>query len=499
MPADARTRGGHVHPQDLLTHLDGWDARPGPRSTALADALRDAAHGGTLPSGTRLPAERTLAQTLGVSRGTVVRAYERLRDAGLARTRHGAGTVIGAAVSGPEKRAVELVEGLPRGSILAASTEERAAGAIDLRGAAWPGIGGLPPEVFQRTPEQLRRLATEPGYRPLGLAVLRQAIARHLTAQGLPTDPNQVLVTAGAQQAIDLALTTLCEPGDPVVVEELTYPGILELLTTRRLRPRPVPLRPEGVDHLALGHVLERRTPPLTYLVPTHHNPTGTTLAGPLRRLVAEKVVETGGILLDDQSLAEVWLDAPPPPPIAASLPEAEAHVITIGSASKWAWGGLRVGWIRASGGLFDRLARVKVVLDLGTSVEAQLTATALLERADDLLEVRRELLRSQMAALEGALRRELPGWRWRTPTGGLSLWVDLGGAPGDVVAQLAGRHGVLVPPARVCSASGRDVGHLRLTFAQDAATLERAVSGLADAWRDHLARAAPAAATPIV
>lgn len=488
-----------MHAQDLLANLDGWEARPGPRSSALADALRDATTAGTLPSGTRLPAERTLAQALGVSRGTVVRAYERLREVGLARTRHGAGTVIGAAVSGPEKRAVELVEGLPRGSILAGMTHERRADTVDLRGAAWPGIGGLPMEAFHRTPDQLRELTSETGYRPLGIPSTRRAIARHLTAQGLPTDPNQVLVTAGAQQAIDLALTTLCEPGDPVAVEELTYPGFLELLTTRRLRPRPVPLGPDGVDHLALGHVLERRNPPLTYLVPTHHNPTGTTLAGPLRRLVAEKVVETGGLLIDDQSLAEVWLDTPPPPPIAASLPEAEAHVITIGSASKWAWGGLRVGWIRASGGLFDRLARVKVVLDLGTSVEAQLTTTALLEAADDLLDQRRALLRDQMAALTGALARDLPGWRWRRPTGGLSLWVDLGGAPGDVVAQLAHRHGVLVPPARVCSATGRDVGHLRLTYAQDIPTLERAVMGLAAAWRDHLAHAAPAAATPIV
>lgn len=485
---------------ELLTRLTAWDQRPGPRSHALADALREAAAAGSLPAGTRLPAERELAAALDVSRGTVVRAYDRLRQAGAAVTRHGSGTVLaGRDLRGAERRGAALLEELPAGSILAGMSEDRRADVVDLRGAAWPGTAGLPDDAFVRTRAELDAFRHETGYRPLGLPVLRRAIARHLTRQGLATDPSQIIVTTGAQQALDLILTTLCEPGDPVLVEELTYPGFLELLTTRRLRPRPLPLGRDGVDHLALARALQQRTPPLTYLVPTHHNPTGRTVPGPLRRLIAEQVVETGGVLVDDASLAEVWLDAPPPPPIAASLPDADAHIITVGSASKWLWGGLRVGWVRASGSMLDRLARVKVILDLGTGFEGQLTTAALLDRADEVLTFRREALRSRYAALAAALTEQLPGWRFERPTGGLSLWVDLGGAPGDAIAQLAARHGVLVPPARVCAATGRDVGALRLTFAQDEATMRRAVDGLAAAWRDHLAHAAPRAATPIV
>jgi DNA-binding transcriptional MocR family regulator len=489
-----------VRASDLLDRLPAWDERSGPRSHALADALQDAVGDGRLTPGTRLPAERELAQVLEVSRGTVVRAYDRLRERGAATTRHGSGTVLaGASPRGADRRAAALFDELPASSLLAGMAEDRAVGTIDLRGAAWPGIAGLPAEAFQRTPEQLALLTDHNGYRPLGLPELRRTVAARLTAQGLPTDASQIIITAGAQQALDLVLTTFTEDGDPVLVEELTYPGFLELLATRRLRPRPVPLGRDGVDHLALGRALQQRTPPLSYLVATHHNPTGTTVPGPLRRLIAEQVVETGGVLVDDASLAEVWLDQPPPPPIVASLPEADAHVVTVGSASKWLWGGLRVGWLRASGSLFDRLARVKVILDLGTSIEAQLTTNALLEQADEILAVRRAALRRQVAALTDALHEELPGWRFTRPSGGLSLWVDLGGAPGDTMAQLAARHGVLVPPARVCAASGRDVGHLRLTFSQDPATLRHAATALAAAWRDHLSHATPVAASPIV
>jgi DNA-binding transcriptional MocR family regulator len=489
-----------VNAAQLLERLDGWDERPGPRSRALSDALRHAVADGRLPAGTRLPAERELAAHLAVSRGTVVRAYERLRDAGVAATRHGAGTVVGRPDDpSADRRSAALIEGLPAGSILAGMRDERVPGVVDLRGAAWPGTAGLPEEAFLRTREQLASLRDESGYRPLGLAVLRRAVAEHLTRQGLPTDASQVIVTTGAQQALDLVLTTLCEPNDEVIVEELTYPGFLELLTTRRLRPRPVPLGPDGVDHVALGQELRRRTPPVTYLVPTHHNPTGRTLPTPFRRLVVEQVVETGGVLIDDASLAELWLDRPPPPPCATTLPEAEAHVVTVGSASKWLWGGLRVGWVRATGSLLDRLSRIKVILDLGTGLESQLTTAALLEREDEVLTARRATLQVQLDALTSALADQLPGWRFERPDGGLSLWVDLGGAPGDAVATLAARRGVLVPPARVCSATGRDVGAVRLTFAQDADTLRRAVDGLALAWRDHLSQAAPRMVSPIV
>jgi DNA-binding transcriptional MocR family regulator len=489
-----------VRASELLDRLSSWEQLPGPRSHALADALRHAVTEGRIPAGTRLPAERELATALGLSRGTVVRAYERLRDHGAASTRHGSGTIVGGHLPrGADRRAAALLDELPAGSLLAGMDDDRAAGTIDLRGAAWPGIGGLPIDAFRRTPDQLRRLEDENGYRPLGLPALRSAVAQRLTTQGLPTHPSQIIVTAGAQQALDLALTTFTAPGDDVLVEELTYPGMLELLATRRLRTRPLPLGPDGVDHLALGRALQQRTPPLTYLVATHHNPTGTTIPGPLRRLIAERVVETGGVLIEDASLTEVWLETPPPPPIAASLPEADAHVLTVGSASKWLWGGLRVGWIRATGSLFDRLARVKVILDLGTSIESQLTTAALLDRADEVLAVRRAMLRERLDTLTAALGEQLPGWRFRRPDGGLSLWVDLGGAPGDTIAQLAARRDVLVPPARVCAARGRDVGHLRLTFAQDPATLRLAVDRLAAAWRDHLAHTAPTAASPIV
>jgi DNA-binding transcriptional MocR family regulator len=478
-----------VEARDLAARIDGWRGGRGHTSARLASRLTELIREGQLPAGSRLPPERSLADVLEVSRGTVVRAYGRLRDHDLVHTRHGSGTVVGGAHDRLDSRAVELAQALTRDSIVAA-VGERDRASIDLRAAVWAGERAVMTELFAWNVDDLHGVGIgDSGYWPLGLPTLRTAIADHLSESGLPTVAEQVIVTNGAQQAVDVVLATVAAPHDPVLLPEVTWPGIMELLPLRALRPAVVPHDDrDGVDEVALLSALRSHRAPLAYLVPSFHNPTGAVMPAHTRRLVVEAAAEGGVVLIDDLTLADLWLDGPPPAPLGATVPQAAAQVVSVGSLSKSTWGGLRVGWLRAEPGpLLERLSAVKTVLDLGNSVPSQLAALAAFRAMDRILASRRQELAARRAALSDALAEHLPDWSFAAPSGGLSLWVDLGGASGDAFAAVAADHGVRVPPARVCHALGRDTGHLRLTLAHDAATLSVAVDRLADAWRSYL------------
>jgi DNA-binding transcriptional MocR family regulator len=418
-----------------------------------------------------------LAAALEVSRGTVVRAYDDLRDRGCVETRQGAGTVVGTIDDAGRARLVETL----RADGIVAAVGHRDPTTVDLRVATWDGDDDVL-ALLRMDPDLLAQAVRgHDGYWPLGLPPLRAAIADRLTMLGLPTDAEQVVVTNGSQQAVDTVLSTLTRPGDPVAVERTSWPGVFELLSVRHLRPWPV--TEVARDHVPLLRVLRERRADVAYLVPSFHNPTGEVLAAPARRLVVEAAAEGGGVVIDDLTLAELWIDRPPPPPLAATVPDLAEHVITVGSLSKSLWGGLRLGWLRADGQVLRQLARVKTVFDLGAPVPAQLTALAALEHADGVVEARRTELRARRDAFVAALRHHLPTWRIPAPTGGLSMWVDLGEADGDTFAARATEHGVRVPPARACSVDGQDLGHLRLTLSRPVPELETAAERLARAW----------------
>jgi DNA-binding transcriptional MocR family regulator len=477
-----------MEPAELLSRLPGWDGGRGHRSARLSRALARAIEDGRVPLGTRLPAERHFADVLGVSRGTVVRAYASLREQGHAHTRQGSGTYAG----GPgdrSGRAAELARSLSVSGT--AALTERDDDAIDLRFAAWSSDAETLRLAQAGAPGLRPADLPDHGYWPLGLAALREAVAGRLTSQGLPTTADQVLITNGAQQAIDLVLATLAGYQDTVLVPEVTWPGTVELLAIRGLRPLTVPrIGDHELDQVALLSQLRDGRSPLAYLVPSFDNPTGAVLPAPVRRLAVEAAIEGGTVLLDDQSPAELWIDAPPPLPLAAMLPEAGQHVVTVGSLSKLAWGGLRIGWLRAEGPLFDRLARVKAAVDLGNPVAAQLAALRLMPDLDRLVTVRREELGRRRDALTAALGEALPSWRFTPPAGGLSVWVDLGGVACEGFVAAAAEHGVRLAPGRIHHALGHETGHVRLPLSHDAGTLEEAVSRLADAWAAHLGRA---------
>lgn len=409
-------------------------ARPGYRS--LADAVRTLILDGRIALRVRLPAERELAEALGASRATVTGAYDLLRESGYVRSRRGSGTWT------------ELPEGHgPVGAhLLVGSGGYQADGdpGIDLAIAAMGAPEDSLAEALAWAAPRLPALARSPGYHPFGLPDLRGAIAERFTRRGLATRPEQILVTAGAQQAFSLVVSLLCGPGDRVVTENPTYANALDALRHARLRTGSIAVSATGWDMEIAESTLRQTVPRLAYAVPDFHNPTGLLMPPEQRLRLLSATRRTGTWLVVDETIADIALDVPAPAPLASLASRGGAdHVVTIGSLSKTHWGGLRVGWVRATAKMVTELAAVKVAADMTGSVLDQLVAMPLLAGLERTLPARLAQLREQRRALVRALERHTPEWSWQLPPGGLSLWVDLGEPVSSALAERAAAGGV--------------------------------------------------------
>jgi DNA-binding transcriptional MocR family regulator len=462
---------------DMLVPIIGdWNGNGRALNESLAGAIAAAVQRGELEPGVILPAERMLARSLNVSRGTVVAAYRRLRDQGLAHTRHGSGTTIDGEVQMSRTRVGMVVNLLQRheGDVL------------QFRSADWTDEHMLVAELFASAATTLASLSTTPGYYPTGLPALRDAIAARFEQTGLPTTPDQILVTTGAQQAVKLLVELLVTPGAPVVVEQLSYPGALDALRFAGAALHGAPMTATGVDVPALERAVARHRPVMTYVVPAVHNPTGLLLPRLARRRIAEMMSAADTILVEDLSLIETQLDGDIIPPIASYADEEAAQrIVSVGSLSKLAWSGLRIGWIRAPSRLIGRLTRHKLLADLGTSVPSQVLAARLLENPDELRQRRIARIRERLDVLTFELARQIPSWTWTPATGGLCLWVRIGGDSSTRFAPIALRHGIAIAPGTVSAADGGAVDHIRLPFGYPPDVLREAVRRLAAAWRN--------------
>lgn len=455
---------GSISAVRTATLVGGFDRSPA--YAGLADALTLLIGDGRISLGTRLPSERELTNVLGVSRTTVTRAYAALRDAGYAEARQGAGTFT--RVPGGRSRAHDRAL-LPRPGDH---------DAIDLNCAAASAPPGLAAAYAEAAAELPAYLGGH-GYFPAGLPHLQQAIAATYADRGLPTDPDQIMVTPGALSAASIVAQAWTGPGDRVLVESPVYPNATQAIRHSGARLAASPVDPEGWDLDAVGASLRQSSPVLAYLIPDFQNPTGHLMtdvqreeyAGHLRRARTVAVVDEAhqALALDGQEM---------PRPFASFATDA----ITIGSASKSFWGGLRLGWIRAPQGQMDRLTHARVGLDLGAPVMEQLVLARLLASGPVLPE-HVDRLRGQRDRLAGAVSRLLPEWRFRLPTGGLALWCELPGPLGTAVASEAERLGVIVAPGPVFAAEGGLDRFVRIPWTRPADELEEAVTRLAAAW----------------
>jgi DNA-binding transcriptional MocR family regulator len=449
-----------------LAELLGDWRQGGPAHERLAATVRSLILDGRIALQSRLPPERALAGAVGCSRATVTFAYNRLREEGYIESRQGAGSWVA----------------LPGGHRAATDTLLPGVG-LEMRIAALPAPPALD-DIARTAVGDLPRWLDHHGYDPLGLPPLREAIAARYTARGLPTRPEQIIVTNGALQAIDLTVRTVLRRGQKVLVEIPSYPAALDALRAADARPVAVPVAASGWDLGMLQAVAREQEPALAYLIPDHHNPTGAVMDTPSRRRALHELDRAGSHVVIDETFSELWLDGPATAPPA---PVASAHTVVVGSLSKAVWGGLRIGWARAEPTLIRRLATARATTDLASPVLEQIIATHVLREMDAIMDERRALVRVRRAALADALAAGLPEWSFSMPTGGLFIWAELPGAISTSLAVRAAEHGLQITPGPRFGEAGLLERFVRLPFALAPEQLERAVA--------ILARSVPAAA----
>jgi DNA-binding transcriptional MocR family regulator len=454
--------------------LDGWQLGPGPAYRALAGSLRTLVLDGRVAVRTRLPAERELCAVLGVSRTTVAAAYELLRSEGFLASRRGAGSWTA------------LPEGRPMPVAGLSPFPTDRGGVIDL------GVAALSAPEPWITAAMTAALAELPGYTrthgdfPAGLQLLREAVADRYAQRGLPTAPEQIMITSGAAGALTLLLRLLAGPADRIAVESPSYANALQAMRFGGARPVPVPLDGQGWQLDAWARTLREAAPALAYVIPDFHNPTGLLMPEAQRRELVALARATGTTLIVDETMAELDLDpeaAPLPLPLAAY--DRTGTAVSIGSAGKTFWGGLRIGWIRARPELVRRLAADRASLDVCSPVMEQLAVRHLLtECLPEVLAFQLQRVREQRDALAAAVREQLPGWTFRLPRGGLSLWVRTGdqGPGGSALATAAERHGVWVGSGPRFGVDGVLERFVRLPYTQPPEVAREAVRRLAAA-----------------
>ncbi|MFJ7156057.1 PLP-dependent aminotransferase family protein [Streptomyces sp. NPDC101118] len=344
-----------------------------------------------------------------------------------------------------------------------------------------PGVisfaGGLPaPELFDA--EGLRAAYdaafADSAARALqystteGAPELRTAVAARATGRGLPTGPDDVLITTGSQQALTLIAATLLEPGDTVLVENPTYLAALQCFGLAGARVVPVPCDEDGLDPAALEELVLRERPKMLYTIPTFQNPTGRTLPAARRRAVAETAARLGLWLVEDDPYGELRYEGQHVPWIAAH-PGAEDRTALLGSFSKVMAPGLRLGWLRAPASLRRAAVTAKQAADLHTSTVDQIAAARYLAATDltTHLSTVRTAYRARRDALLAGLPNALPeGSTWNHPEGGMFLWARLPeGRDATALLKSAVAHDVAYVPGAPFFATSPDQSTLRLSF----------------------------------
>jgi GntR family transcriptional regulator/MocR family aminotransferase len=418
---------------------------PEPAYRQLAGYLRGLIEAGRLAPGEKLPASRELAAALRLSRNTVTLAYQALLDADLLRARVGQGTFVADAPAAraasprrlaPAPRAFAweglfaaragAVRPLAPGRARGSARFDFRPGRVDARALAQPSLK----RAFAAAFAELPRFAN--AHDPRGFAPLREAIAQRLLSRGIACDAGQVVVTAGAQQALHLVAGLLLDPGDFAAIEEPGYFGAAWALRAAQAHALPIPADAEGLRTDLLARVLRTRRVKLVYATPAVQCPTGVTLSEARRgELLALAEAHQMPVLEDDYD-GEMRHGGALVPALAAR--DAAGQVICVGTFSKAAFPALRLAWVVAAPAFAQRLAQAKLASDFGTPTLGQAALAHWIASGGFDRHVRRTRgqLAERMEAASDALACELPEARFPRPAGGHTLWLTL---PEDVDA----------------------------------------------------------------
>jgi 2-aminoadipate transaminase len=476
----------------------------------LRDQLRSLVHAGDLRPGDRIPASRELATNLGVHRTTVANAYAELESEGLIQGHVGRGTYIKgngnglkftppppAPINGRDGLRWELLFADERSEeVLSRLTAEAPDDALSFL-MARPAQEFYPIEDLQVCSQSaLRKVGAEilnlgPSD---GFASLKEALLELLRHDGIPAKDENLLVTDGCQQALDLIAKAFVRSGDTVLMENPTYPGSSAVFNAVRARCLGIPVRtvPEpgralGIDVEALEATLAANRVKLLLLTPDFQNPTGTSMPLSSRRRVLELATRYQVPIVEDHIYSRLNVREERVP----SLKELDRSnlVIHIDSFAKVAFPGLRVGWIVAPAAAIERLRLVKQTTDLHTDQLAQATLAEFLKRGlfQKHLAKMRKIYASRLQSMDQALHKYMPeGTRWTRPEGGMCHWLEL--PPGFDASELmihAKERGVLFAPGRYFYVQSPLPNTLRLAFASlTEKEIARGIATLADILR---------------
>lgn len=449
----------------------------------IEDHLRKSILSGNLPADTRLPASRQLARDLGVNRTTVENAYSALEAEGLVFSKMGSGTYVLPVYpipSIPKNNSNTLPLWQMNLHKNVSVTSDNAEDMLQTGGHPHPinfasGISDarqFPVEEFRKVIQSVMRRdqidALEYGERR-GYAPLREGIARILASQGLQTHPENVLITAGSQQAIFLASQVLLKPNDIVLVEDPTYSAALDLFRTLGYQIVGVPVDSQGMQVEKLETLLQQYHPKLIYTIPNFHNPTGTCLSSARRRELILLAGKYNVPILEDDFVGDLRYEGHTQPSLKSLDPGGQ--VIYVSTFSKMLMPGLRVGFIVADGPVYDSLLNFKRLSDLATStlIQRSLDAYMTVGRYQTYLHRSNQIFRARRDAMLGAIKKHLPSSvNYEVPKGGLFIWLQL---PKSISANellpIACKEGVAFSPGNsffIDGTSGED--WIRLNFA---------------------------------
>ncbi len=452
---------------------------------------------GNLRTGDRLPATRELAAQLKLNRATVAAAYEILENSGLITGQVGRGSFVAGA-----RQETAAGGSLPwTWADRLGSQQEQATTQEDVEfrfDSSRPASEFFPTADFRAACEEAlkhhARQILELGS-PFGYAPLRRFLLDDARAQSLVRGDDDLIVTSGCQQALDLLERLLVAPGDTVLVEDPIYPGLKNVFQRGQGKVAGIPVTASGIDLDALERAIARLRPRLLVVTPNFQNPTGATMPeGARRRLLAMSEAARLPVVENDIYGDLRYLGAPLP-----TLKELDRSglVIRIKSLSKLAFPGLRVGWILAHSAVIQKLAERKQLADLHSDQLAQAVLLRFLEsgRMDGH---KKKIIRAGSARLEAVLAAcgaHLPaGSAFTRPEGGVNLWVDLPAALDAtmLLGRAAGR-GVSYLPGPLFAVTREARSSLRLSFAGlDPAHIREGISRLGEVFQEEIGHARP-------
>jgi DNA-binding transcriptional MocR family regulator len=439
----------------------------------IADRIRS----GSIQEEERLPSVRSLAKQLGVSFLTIVRAYDLLDKNGLIVRIQGKGTFVKASSPKSHKKSEErnsfhwqlsILDYLPRAQFSTHYNSSENSIQFSLA-AISPSL--LPNRYLEKEIHSIleKDPTTLSKYGPVqGDAELRQAMSNYLKKQKINISKQDILVTNGTQQGIDLVARTFIGPGDVVITEAPTYPAALDIFRSRGANIVPVPIdNDDGMRMDILLRVCETYKPKLIYTIPNFHNPTGTVLSQDRREKLLALAQEYQILILEDDPWSEIYFDEKPPFPIKSL--DTNGYVIYLKGLSKTLIPGCRIGLLTANGTVFSRLVASKANADLGSPLLTQKAIFPLFhsKRMDDHMKKLRFALKLRRDLVTDLLKRNIPAEVvWTEPKGGLNIWISIPqGLDTNHLLMECQKKNIYFLPGSACFPGEPETNHLRLSF----------------------------------